>query len=45
MTKQANFDVLETTEATALEEMGASSGIGASSSCSSGNQPEISKPN
>ncbi|WP_152614617.1 thiazolylpeptide-type bacteriocin [Pseudoalteromonas luteoviolacea] len=40
MTNKTNFDVLETTEATALEEMGASSGIGASSSCSSGQQPK-----
>ncbi|WP_235423485.1 thiopeptide-type bacteriocin [Pseudoalteromonas luteoviolacea] len=40
MTKKINFDVLETTEATAIEEMGASSTVGASSSCSSGQQPK-----
>lgn len=44
MKEVINFDVLETTEATALEEMGASSTVGASSSCSSGQQPEI-RPN
>ncbi|WP_152614610.1 thiazolylpeptide-type bacteriocin [Pseudoalteromonas luteoviolacea] len=44
MTKKIHFDVLETTEATALEEMGASTGVGASSSCSCNKQPEI-RPN
>jgi thiazolylpeptide-type bacteriocin precursor len=43
-TTDIDFEILETSEATAMEEMGASSGISASSSCSSCDKKPAASP-